>query len=220
MPEISKYYTQLCIAKLSECFGFGIHNNPKDVDRAFKICQDFLIAEYENELKKINTTTVIGWFLESYTNFCKTLENSTNLTDKEIMSIIINKLICKNVFLQITQNVITSFENTLFTQEVMDKLYYLTFSLSKLTQNQQFFYLYDRKHYQLELYEDCYAFTLSDKSYIKYPSFNWNENIGFIVKNEHIEQFKEQTINAFGDVAEEFYNILFHPSIIDLNSIS
>lgn len=220
MSEFSKYYTQLCIAKLSECFSFGIHNNPEDVYKAFKICQNSLITEYENELKKINTTAIVDWFLENYINLCETLENTTNLTDREIMSIIINKLTCKNVFLQITQNTITSSEKTSFTQEVMDKLYYLTYSLSKLAQDQQFFYLYDKKHYQLELYEDCYAFTLSDESYIKYPSFNWNENIGSISKIKQMQQFREQTINAFGYVAEELYNIVFHPSIIDLNSIS
>lgn len=214
-------YNQLCLDKLKLKYDVGIYTNPKDVEKAFLICRNTLIQEFESECKKITTMLSAFSFLSNYSKIVV-----ESITDPKEYDKIIRKRMCKIVFSELTKNNLVNSQTNEIDESFLYKLMYLTDALSFLSQNQYNFYLNNNKGFQLELLEDCYAFTLYDKDFalkideiakqMKPDYFK-----GRFGDECQIIEFREATIDAFGDVANRFYNVLFSgevspDAIIDL----
>jgi hypothetical protein len=210
------YCNRLCTDQLKLSFEIGIHTNSCDVEKAFFICRDILIQEFESECTKITTTYSAFSFLSSYSAVSLKMQNE-NINNVEIPHNIIFKRLCKYVFSELTKrNLIWSSMNEI-DDKLTDKLMHLTDSLFKLSQEQYCFYMNDNKGFQLELLDDCCAFTLNDDQLVEKQN-SISKQItpyffkGSVGEDSHIEEFQTATIKAFGEAAASFYDFIFNPT--------
>lgn len=212
-------YNLLCTKELQTQLNIGVHTEPNEIEWAFSVCIDSLIKEFKEQCKKINTTNKVYYFFNFYTELCEIIEKSAIMKIDKIEKFIMAKWMCKFVFSQITGNKIISSE-AIDDENNIDKLMCLTSSLYKLIQERQLYYLFDKNGIQLELLDDCCAFTLIDESYNIKPDTKWNEYVGHVSNENHIIEFQETTIQAFGTEAEDFFDIVFsQEEIIDLDTL-
>lgn len=213
-------YNSLCTDKLKGLFSIGIHTDPKSVDIAFKECRDILITEFASECKKITTTYSMYSLLQSY-SYIAAKGKSSNCD-------IVAKSCLRNIILETVKNKLCESHDNKINKALREKLFFLTKSLNKLSQDQYNFYLNDNKGFQLELYENCCAFTLYDEQLCEKlnaiaSQFTPDYFKGTILNNNLLLAFKESTISAFGDVASELYDTLFNQippdRIVDLTEL-
>lgn len=227
MISIRHGYNKLCTDNLKLNFKIGIHTNSNDVDKAFIICRDTLIQEFESECKNITTTFSAFSFLRTY-SIISTKPKDCTANPKDIEKNIVAKRMCKNVFSELTKNNLVYSPINEIDDLLSDKLMCLIDSLFYLSQDQHSFYLNNNKGFQLDLFEDCCAFTLYDEG-LALKQQEISKQVGpdyfqgSIGDECHIIDFMKATIEAFGNVASRFYNKVFNdnsPIFIDADKLS
>lgn len=225
----NKYgHNELCTNVLKQEFTSGIYTKEEDVDRAFEICRDVLISEFEKECTRLNTIQYVKELLRIYSSLSSELSISNSIGNKTKETIVIIKKMCKNVFGEITKYNLEDNSKTVFDNILIDRIMHISDSLLRLSQENYLFYIINNSGFQLELLDDRFAFTMYDKEVCeKFNDIARNIPIDYfrgMVSCEHlIEEFKDKSIEAFGDVASEFYDIIFFddsPIIIDDNEFT
>lgn len=212
----------MCLCEIKNKYGLGIHTKSKIVESAFIFCRDILIRQFEETCASISFIDDAFFFMRLYSKESIMFQNGEA---DNINQILHTKQLCKNVFLELTKANLKGFNFDYTDQELFDKLSKLTFSLSKLSQQQYIFYLNNNKGFQVEIYDDCYDFTINNSNLYKIYQYNL-KNIaydylkGSLETESQIIEFIEKTKEIYREAAESFYELVTNKHLSDIDNIS
>lgn len=150
-------YINECTKILRKQFEVGIYSNDLSIIKAYELCLDFYISEFEKESLAFNTLKDAIGVVEMYSTIA--LQYSK---DKKPTDCIVASRMLKYLMGQLTRIDIKSNKNCSVNDSMISRLFHLTRLMAELTQKIYSYYINNNTGFDLELYEDCFDFTISD----------------------------------------------------------
>ena len=221
--NIEDKYDAMCVDALKERFKIkdGIYKDPKFIEDSLKFCRDIIISEFEKEATRIVSFNLVCNNLADY-SFISV--NQPTLLDEKLKHTlyVIKRKQYKYLFSEIVKfklhNDQSNTDNTL-----RINLLYLTNILHMISENLYMFYInnnsgmqliLENKNFEYKFFDN--SFNLKKKQIIEITTFDFFK--GKIGGQELIDKFLDTATSAFGDVVNNFRDVVFEEFIKLTNS--